>query len=84
MKIVNVSMIAVALLTAGATTAFARGGVHTGVPAESAMNSYVAAQSAASNPTITSGVVVRQYPALDQQSAAVLRLDEIGDANSSK
>lgn len=84
MKIVNVSMIAVALLTAGATAAFARGGVHTGATADSAMNSYVSARAADSTPVITSGVVVQQYPTLDQQSAAVLRLDEIGDANSSK
>lgn len=79
MKIVNVSMIAVALLSAGATTAFARGGAHTGVPAEATQNNYVAAQHVASAPTITTGAEFRQYPTLDQQSAAVLRLEESRD-----
>lgn len=84
MKIINVSMIAVALMTAGATAAFARGGVHTGPAAEGAVNSYMSTQAYDSTPSITSGVVVHQYPSLDQQSAAVLRLEEVGDANSAK
>lgn len=85
MKIINVSMIAVALMTAGATAAFARGGAHFGSQAsDSAVNSYASAQPVASEPTITSAVQVRQYPGLDQQSAAVLRLEEAGDAASEK
>lgn len=79
MKILNISMIALALATAGASTAFARGGVHTGTPLSSdAVDSYTVTRSDRS----AGQVVINPNSSVDQQSAAVLKLEEYKDAQT--
>jgi hypothetical protein len=79
MKILNISMIALALATAGASTAFARGGEHIGNPLSSgAVDTYTVVRADRS----AGQVVINPNAGIDQQSAAVLNIEESKDAQT--